>query len=248
LKRVAEVIQKEFHVNYNVTHVWRVLRSLGFTAQVPLLRAMERDEEYIRWWVEVRWPEIQELARTENALILFMDESGVQSQPNVKRTWAMKGCRPELRVKARRDKLSIISAVTMDGELYFSVHGHNLTGKDTTSFLRKLMREETLLGRKLLILWDNSPIHKAENVKRFLGRQRDRIITRLLPPYAPELNPDESVWNLAKHHDLPNWCPIDAKEMRHVITRELRTLTTQHMRVASAIRHSELPLPPIPQC
>lgn len=51
LKRVAEVIEKEFGVQYNVTHVWRVLRSLGLTAQVPLLRAMERDDDYIRWWV-----------------------------------------------------------------------------------------------------------------------------------------------------------------------------------------------------
>lgn len=43
LKRVTEVIEEEFHVMYNVTHVWRVLRSLGLTAQVPLLRAMERE-------------------------------------------------------------------------------------------------------------------------------------------------------------------------------------------------------------
>jgi transposase len=246
LKRVAEVIEKEFHVNYNVTHVWRVLRSLGFTAQVPLLRAMERDEAYIRWWVEVKWPQILELARAEDALILFMDESSVQSQPNVKRTWALKGSRPEIRVKAGRDKLSIISAVTMNGELFFSVHGHDLTGEDTIRFLRKLMREETL-DRKLLIVWDGASIHKACVVKRFLERDRAKIITRLLPPYAPELNPDESVWNLAKHHDLPNWCPVDVKQMRRIITRELRTLSTQNMRVASAIRHAELPLPPIHQ-
>lgn len=44
LKRVAEVIVKEFGVRYNVTHVWRVLRDKGFSAQVPLLRAKERDE------------------------------------------------------------------------------------------------------------------------------------------------------------------------------------------------------------
>jgi transposase len=246
LKRVAEVIENEFHVSYNVTHVWRVLRSLGFTAQVPLLRAMERDEDYISWWVEVKWPQIQQLASAEHALILFMDESSVQSQPNVKRTWSLKGARPEIKAKARRDKLSIISAVTMDGEVFFSVHGHDLTGKDTIRFLRKLMKEE-VLGRRLLILWDSSPIHKARNVKRFLERRRSTIITRLLPPYAPELNPDESVWNLTKYHDLANWCPVDAKEMRRVITRELRILSTQNMRVAGAMRHADLPLPPISQ-
>ena len=247
LKRVAEVIEKEFQVSYNVTHVWRVLRSLGFTAQVPLLRAMERNEDYIRWWIEEKWPEILQLARTENAVILFMDESSVQSQPNVKRTWALRGSRPEIRAKARREKLSIFSAVKLDGELFFSVHAHDLEGRDTVNFLRKLMREE-MHGRKLLIIWDNASIHKAGNVKRFLEKSREAIITRLLPPYAPELNPDESVWNLAKHHDLANWCPADVKEMRRTITKELKLLSTQNERLAGAMRHAEIPLPPISQC
>jgi len=247
LKRVAEVIEKEFHVGYNVTHVWRVLRSLGFTAQVPLLRAMERDEGYIKWWIENKWPEILNLAREENAVIFFMDESAVQSQPNVKRTWAPRGSRPEIRAKARRDKLTVISAVNMNGELFFSVHGHDLEGTDTIHFLRKLMKEETH-ERKLLIVWDNASIHKSRNVKHFLERNRGRIITRLLPPYAPELNPDESVWNLAKYHDLANWCPVDAKEMRRTITKELRFLSRQNERVASAMRHAQIPLPPISHC
>ncbi len=247
LKKVAEVIEKEFQVRYNVTHVWRVLRSLGFTAQVPLLRAMERDEDYIKSWIKNKWPEILELACKENAVILFLDESSVQSQPNVKRTWAQRGSRPEIRAKARRDKLSIFSTVKMNGELFFSVHGHNLEGTDTIHFIKKLMKEETH-ERKLLIVWDNASIHKSRNVKRFLERRRERIITRLLPPYAPELNPDESVWNLAKHHDLANWCPADAKEMRRTITKELRFLSKQNMRIASAMRHAQIPLPPISHC
>jgi transposase len=226
LKRVAEVVEKEFGVEYNITHVWRVLRSLGLTAQVPLLRAMERDDDYIRWWVENEWPEILDLAEKENATLLFMDESSVQSQPNVKRTWAPRGSRPEIRARARRDKLTVISAVKVDGELFFSVHGHDLHGSDTIVFLRKLLKERTD-GQKFLIVWDNASIHKSGNVKRFLERNRSAIITRLFPPYAPELNPDESVWNLAKYHDLANWCPSDVKEMRNVITKELRMCRTK---------------------
>ncbi|MDG7015948.1 MAG: IS630 family transposase [Nitrososphaerota archaeon] len=244
LKRTAEVIEKEFGVSYNVTHVWRVLRSLGLTAQVPLLRAMERDDDYIAWWVENKWPEILALAETENATILFIDESAVQSQPNVRRTWARRGSRPEIRARARREKLSVFSAVGMDGQLFFSVHGHDLEGRDTVVFLRKLLKEKRD-DERLLVVWDGASIRKSGNVKRFLERHRPTITTRLFPPYAPELNPDEYVWNLAKHHDLANWCPVNKKEMRSVIRRELRTLSTQNDRVASAIRHAEIPLPPI---
>ncbi len=243
LKRGAEVIKKEFHISYNVTHVWRVLRSLGLTAQVPLLRAMERDDDYIKWWVENKWPEILQLAEEENAVLLFMDESASQSHPNVRRTWAPAGSRPELRVKQMRDKLSLISVVSVDGDLFFSVHGHDLTGKEVVCFLRKLLKETD--GRKLLLVWDNASIHKCKETKRFLERNASRIITRLFPPYAPELNPDESVWNLAKYQDLANWCPGDVREMRRVIGGEMRLLASQNERVASAIRNAKIPLPPI---
>jgi transposase len=60
LKRVAEVIRKEYEVEYTLSGVWRVLRALGLSAQVPLTIALERDETYIRKWVRTVWPEILE--------------------------------------------------------------------------------------------------------------------------------------------------------------------------------------------
>lgn len=73
LKRVAEVINKEFGVEYNITHVWRVLKSLGFSAQIPLLKAIERNEAAIREWITVTWPQIVEIAKKEDAIIFFYD-------------------------------------------------------------------------------------------------------------------------------------------------------------------------------
>jgi transposase len=244
LKRVAEVIRKEFGVEYNVTHIWRVMRSLGFSAQIPLLKAIERNENAVQEWITVNWPQIIETAHKEDAVVFFYDEGGVQSQPNVRKTWSPRGRRPEIRMKSsNRDKLAIISAVTWDGELFFSIHGHDLTDKDTVRFLRKLMKEKA--GRKLLVLWDGLTIHRSQRVKRFLEKNIERVTTRRFPAYAPELNPDEQVWNLAKHNDLANWCPLNRKDLRLVVTREMRTLKTQKARVASALRHAKIPLPPI---
>ena len=244
LKRVAEVIKEEFGVEYNVTHIWRVMRSLGFSAQVPLLRAVERDENIIREWISVNWPQIVEVAQMEEAVIFFYDEGGVQSQPNVRKTWAPRGRTPEITVKqSNRDKLALISAVSWDGELYFSVHGHNLTDKDTVNFLRKLIKE--VAGRKLFVLWDSLKIHRSKRVKRFLEKNAEKLAAWRFPAYAPELNPDEQVWKLAKHDDLANWCPLNRKDLRRVVTREMRTLKSQKTRVALAIRHAKIPLPPI---
>jgi transposase len=57
--RVAEVIAKEFGVTYHPDHVWKILRSLGWTCQKPEQRARERDEAAIRQWREKEWPRIK---------------------------------------------------------------------------------------------------------------------------------------------------------------------------------------------
>jgi transposase len=59
LQRVTAVIGKLCHVRYHPRHVWRVLRSLGWSRQRPARRARERDEKAIAHWVRVRWPEIK---------------------------------------------------------------------------------------------------------------------------------------------------------------------------------------------
>ena len=98
--------------------VWRVLRALGLSSQVPLRIALERNEPYIREWVRIKWPEIVERAKRTRATLVFLDESCAQTTPNVRRSWAEVGARPVLRHKGGREKVSAISGVTVDGELY----------------------------------------------------------------------------------------------------------------------------------
>lgn len=240
LKRVAEVVEKEFGVRYNVTHVWRVLRDLGFSAQVPLMRARERKEEIIQEWVQREWPRIVLQARETDATIYFLDESAVQSRPNVRRTWALRGKRWIMKAKERREKLSLISAVSIDGDLYFRVHEENITGTDVLMFLRYLLRE---VPDRIMLLWYNGAIHRRKDVKQFLYDNRERLFTRRFPPYAPELNPDEQIWNILKHQELPNWCPDTKDEMKHTVSSRLRQLQWQPARVRVALHASELPLP-----
>ena len=59
LARVRHLIQQKFKVVYHVNYLGRLLRKLGRTPQVPLARAVERDEELIRAWTEHDWPRIK---------------------------------------------------------------------------------------------------------------------------------------------------------------------------------------------
>lgn len=60
--RVAEVIQKQFGVTYHASHVWKVLRGLGWTPQKPERRARERDEQAIVGWRKRDWPRLEKVA------------------------------------------------------------------------------------------------------------------------------------------------------------------------------------------
>jgi len=210
LKRVAQVIKREFNVTYNVTYVWCVLRDLGFSAQVPLKQALERDEDCIKEWVEERWPKILKDAEKGGSELLFVDESGLSNEPNVARTWAPKGSRPKLKHSAKKRKLSTIFAITMDAELYFSVYPYDITGAEVILFL------DTLTKRipKMMLLWDNASIHRSMEVKEYLHMVRHKVETRRFPAYAPELNPDEYVLSHLKCKELANFCPTSEGEMK----------------------------------
>lgn len=64
LKRIASVIRREFGVRYHPNHLWRLLRGLGWSCQVPERRAIQRDEEAIAHWKRYRWPHIKKRRTT----------------------------------------------------------------------------------------------------------------------------------------------------------------------------------------
>ena len=58
-KRVAAVIEQEWHVKYHPDHIGRLLAACGWTRQKPTLRATQRDEQAIRDWCEQRFPTLK---------------------------------------------------------------------------------------------------------------------------------------------------------------------------------------------
>jgi transposase len=59
LKRIAAVIQVQFGVHYHPAHVWKLLRGLGWSCQVPERRPIHRDEQVIAHWKHYKWPAIK---------------------------------------------------------------------------------------------------------------------------------------------------------------------------------------------
>ncbi len=154
----------------------------------------------------------EQKALEEERTLVWVDESAFYLLPAVVRTYAPVGETPVLVVKLTRDHLSAISGITPDGALYMMVQEQPYKSPDVVQFLEHLQRH---IPGKLLILWDGAPIHRSHVIKEYLGSgAAARIHLEQLPGYAPELNPDEGIWNYLKHVELKNVCCRDTAHLR----------------------------------
>ncbi len=119
-------------------------------------------------------------------------------QPTVRRTWAPVGQTPIHHSWDRRDRLSSISAITVSPKrrrlgLYFDILDHNVKTDDFERFIVWLRRR---LGRPIILVMDRLQVHRAA-ARQLEARFGRRVHIEWLPAYAPDLNPDEQVWNRA---------------------------------------------------
>lgn len=133
-------------------------------------------------------------------------------QPLVRRTWAPKARTPVMYSWDRHDRLSVIAGLSVSSRrkrigLYFSVQKKNVTAEEFEAFLRQVQRS---LGRKLIVVMDRWSVHRK--VARILAED-ERFWIEWLPPYAPDLNPVEHVWNHTKYGDLANYIPDDLLDL-----------------------------------
>ena len=132
-------------------------------------------------------------------------------------TYAPVGQTPFLEVKLARDHLSVIGALTPEGKMCIQMQDHSYKGPDVVHFLQLLLRE---IPGKLLIIWDGASIHRCQAIKDFLAKGgAKRIHLERLPGYAPELNPQEGVWNLLKRVELKNVCCLDVQQIETQVRR-----------------------------
>src|SRR5579883_120061 len=202
--RIAKVIEWEFGARYHKDHIGRMLKALHWTPQVPIERAIQRDDAAIQRWRDETWPELLRRARRERRTLVFEDESGFYLLPGVVKTYAPEGLTPILREKQTRDHLSVVGGMTPEGRVYTLVRPEAINGLHCIEFLLHLLR---VAGRRRLVIWDGSPIHRRVEVKDFVASTRGRVWLEALPGYAPDLNPwDEGGWHHLKTWRCATWC------------------------------------------
>jgi len=194
---IAEMIHDRFGVSLTLPSIGRLLTTLDITPQKPLRRAYERDEKEIRHWVETKYPDLKKRAKKRGAEIFFLDEVGVRSDSALGRSYGLKGRTPVVKTSGQRQKINAISAGNAKGAFWYKVYSGMLTAA-----LFIVMLQDLLKGRQkpILLVVDGLPAHKAKAVAKYVQSTKGRLELHFLPPYAPDLNPDEFVWSHLKQN------------------------------------------------
>lgn len=195
LEMIQQLIKQKFHKELHVTTVDRLLDRMGYTHQKPLFRAWQQDSARVQKWLDEEYPAIKKEAKKEGRNIFFEDEAGFRSTDTKGKTWATRGKRPIVRTTGARFGFNAISAVSAKGELRFSIYEENFDGDVFIDFLNRLL--DGVHGKITLIV-DGHPVHKRKKVQEFVNGTKGKLKLYFLPPYSPERNPDEFIWQAAK--------------------------------------------------
>jgi transposase len=221
---VVELIKRRFGITLGVTAVGRLLAKLEITPQQPLRRAYERDPEAISQWKRVTYPLLKARAKRMGAQIFFLDEAGVRSDTTLGRTWAPKGQTPEVRTSGQRQQVNAISAVNELGAFWFEVYTGKLNAFAFIQFLKRFMRYRR---RPVILVVDGHPSHRAKSVAKFIQDMEGRLELHFLPPYAPDLNPDEFVWAHLRRHGTSKTPLRKNESLRARVEHDLARIQSQ---------------------
>jgi transposase len=218
---IAEVVRQRFRVSLSKVTVGRLLGKIGLSPQRPLYRAYQQDPERVTQWKESTYPQIRKEAAERGAAIFFADEASVRTDFHSGTTWAPVGQTPVVTASGDRKSIMMVSAVSPRGELRFHVHEGSFRAAHFIDFCKHLMSG---VGSDVFLIVDGSSVHTAKEVKEFVASTRGRLQLFFIPPYSPELNPDEWVWKHVKHDKIGRSAVRGKDDLKAVATGALRHL------------------------
>jgi transposase len=208
---VQQLILDRFGIELSRWQVGRYLKSWGYTPQKPISKAFEQKPEKVKEWLETEYPAIKKRAAKEDAVIYFADETGMRSDHQAGKSYAPKGQTPVIKRTGQRFSLNMISAISNRGHLQFMILDGRFNGEVFKTFLQQMIKYSR---KKIYLVIDGHPAHKTKMLNDWLEENETRIEVFFLPPYSPELNPQEYVNQDVKTNIIGKKRPINKDQMR----------------------------------
>lgn len=209
---VQHLILQRFGIELSRWQVGRYLKTWGYTPQKPISKAFEQKPEKVQAWLKKEFPAIKRKAKKEKAVIYFGDETGMRSDHQAGRSYAPAGQTPIIKKTGQRFSLNMISAISNRGHLQFMIIDGRFNSEVFERFLKQMIRYSK---QKIYFVTDGHPAHKTKKLNEWLSENKHKIEMFFLPPYSPELNPQEYVNQDVKTNIIGKKRPINKAQMRN---------------------------------
>jgi transposase len=161
-----------------------------------------------------------EAGATASEPVLYSDEVDIHLNPKIGRDWMLRGHQRRVVTPGKNQKFYLAGALDVrTGDL----HTTGADRKNAALFcdLLRLLAQRFPRARRVHVILDNYGIHSARLTRRVLAELRGRIVLHFLPPYCPDANRIERVWqdlhaNVTRNHRC--------KTMKHLLTNARRYL------------------------
>ena len=234
-KIVAKLIEKIFFKKLKEWQVRELLKELGFTNQKPIFRAYQQNLEKVAIWKNEIRPAIEKEAKEEDREIFYWDEAWFKSTEHRWRTWWIKWKTPIVSATGARFWINAMSIISKNSAMKFMVYEGTFTSDTLLVFLKKLVFKT---NKKYTLVLDGHPTHKTKKVTEYLESIDHQVKIYFLPPYSPELNPDELVWNNVKEH-MKGLISASKSEIRRHVLNGLSRIQKSKNLISSFFLHPE---------
>lgn len=176
-----------------------LLKFAGLSFKYPAGFDRRRDEAAIEARMDAIRAEIAPLVDSDEWEVFAADEVKVNAEAVVRKAWLKTGERTHLRVERDSQSQSFIGFLNQHT---FECEMFAMDWQDSDNVLLaldKFLRRHP--DKKVAIVWDNAAFHKSKLIRDQLGKGGllERVHLIAMPPYAPDHNPIEHVWNTAKN-------------------------------------------------
>ncbi len=234
---VRLAIKQRYDLELPIRTVGEYLHRWGFTPQKPTKLAYEQDPKRLQKWLQEDYPAITARAKKEKAEIHWGDETGINSDGYNVKGYAPKGKTPVVRLTTKRNKINMISSITNQGKVRFMLYRESMTAKVLIKFMSRLIKDSP---RKVFLILDNLRVHHAIIVQKWLKKNNEKIEVFFLPPYSPEVNPDEYLNGDLKQR-IRSGIPAKTVEDLSKKTRSfMKTIQRRPMHVMNYFKHPQI--------
>lgn len=181
----------------------------------------------------------KKVAQDPEKVLLTSDEAGFNLLSSTMRTYAPCGQTPVLQQDCKYTHLSAIAAISPTGTIVSALRETSFDGEAIVAFLREILKT---FRKDIHLIWDGAKIHAGQAVQDFLSTDPEakRLFLYRLPPYSPELNPTEQLWNHLKNVQLKNVFSKTKKELKENLNNVFDNVKQKQEIIKSFFRHPQV--------